>query len=158
MGGHRAARVLGMPAVIVLPSDAPEIKAAGVRADGAEIRSYDRNTESREAIAAEIAADRGAVVVPSFDDADIIAGQGTCGLELAQQADALGVTAGDRRGEQVVEALQKLGPVLLVTDNFEQVGEHARERRQVRSLNSPKTEGEDRVDGKELEPTDQHAR
>lgn len=84
-GIARAARVLGIPAVIVMPSDAPEIKAAGVRADGAEIRTYDRNSEAREAIAAEIAADRGAVVVPSFDDADIIAGQGTAGLEFQAQ-------------------------------------------------------------------------
>lgn len=84
-GVSRAAKRLGMPALIVMPADAPAIKVAGVEADGAEIRLYDRETESREAIAAEIAEARGAVLVPSFDDSDIVAGQGTCGLELAAQ-------------------------------------------------------------------------
>ncbi|OHB35806.1 MAG: pyridoxal-5'-phosphate-dependent protein [Phenylobacterium sp. RIFCSPHIGHO2_01_FULL_70_10] len=86
-----AARLLGMPALIVMPSDAPAVKVAATRGYGAEIRLYDRMTESREAIAAGIAAERGAVVVPAFDDPDIIAGQGTVGLELARQAEALGV-------------------------------------------------------------------
>ncbi|MEO0982313.1 MAG: threonine/serine dehydratase [Pseudomonadota bacterium] len=86
-GVARAARLLGMPALIVMPFDAPEVKAAGVRADGAEIRPFDRASESREAIAAEIAAERGATLVPSFDDPLIIAGQGTAGLEFARQQD-----------------------------------------------------------------------
>ena len=82
-GVARAARLLDMPALIVMPSDAPRIKVDGVEADGAEIHFYDRDTESREEIAAQIAEARGAIVVPSFDDADIIAGQGTAGLEFA---------------------------------------------------------------------------
>jgi len=85
-----AAKLLGLPAVIVMPSDAPEMKVAATRGYGAEVRLYDRLTESREAISAEIAAERGAVVVPSFDDPHIIAGQGTIGLELVRQAQALG--------------------------------------------------------------------
>ncbi|MCL4144845.1 UNVERIFIED_CONTAM: hypothetical protein GTU68_039726 [Idotea baltica] len=89
-GIARAARLLDMPALIVMPSDAPEIKAAGVRADHAEIHTYDRETESREDIAAAIAKSRGAVLVPSFEDPDIIAGQGTCGLEFARQVSAMG--------------------------------------------------------------------
>ena len=84
-GVARAARLLGMPALIVMPSDAPRIKVAGVEADGGEVRLYDRESESREEIAAQIAAERGAVVVPSFDDKNIIAGQGTAGLEFARQ-------------------------------------------------------------------------
>ena len=64
----------------------------GVLADGARIVAYDRFTESREAIAADISAREGRVVVPSYDDADIIAGQGTAGLEIAQQAAALGAS------------------------------------------------------------------
>ena len=84
-GVARAARLLDMPALIVMPSDAPRIKVDGVEADGAEILFYDRDTESREEIAAQIAEARGAIVVPSFDDADIIAGQGTAGLEFASQ-------------------------------------------------------------------------
>jgi threonine dehydratase len=81
-----AAKLVGAPALIVMPSDAPAIKVAGTRSFGAEIRFYDRFTEDREAIAAEIAAERGCVVVPSYDDPYIIAGQGTLGLEIAEQA------------------------------------------------------------------------
>ena len=81
-----AARLLGIPALIVMPSDAPRVKVEATAGYGAEIRLYDRLTESREAIAAEIAQDRGAVIVPAFDDPDIIAGQGTVGLEIVRQA------------------------------------------------------------------------
>lgn len=84
-----AARLLGMPALIVMPSDAPAVKVAATRGYGAEIKLYDRLTESREAIAAEIAASRGAVVVPAFDDPHIIAGQGTVALEMFAQAEPL---------------------------------------------------------------------
>jgi len=84
-GVAAAARLLGMPALIVMPSDAPGIKIAGTRAFGAEVRFYDRYTESREAIAAAIAADRGAVLVPAYDDPFIIAGQGSMGIELVAQ-------------------------------------------------------------------------
>ena len=85
-----AARLLGIPALIVMPSDAPEVKVAATLGYGAEVRRYDRLTESREAIAAAIAAERGAVVVPAFDDPHIIAGQGTVGLEIVRQAQAMG--------------------------------------------------------------------
>lgn len=85
-----AARLLDMPAVIVMPADAPAVKVAATRGYGAEVVFYDRMTESREAIAARLAGDRGAVIVPAYDDPDIIAGQGTAGLELARQAQALG--------------------------------------------------------------------
>lgn len=84
------ARALGIAATIVSPSDAPDVKLASVRADGARLVLYDRVTESREAIAAAIAAETGAVVVPAFDDADVIAGQGTCGLEIMEQAREMG--------------------------------------------------------------------
>jgi len=80
-----AAKLLGMHATIVMPTDAPAIKKEGTAALGATIRYYDRQRESREAIAAEIAAASGAVLVPAFDDEAVIAGQGTCGLELMQQ-------------------------------------------------------------------------
>lgn len=80
-----AAQRLGMPALIVMPADAPAAKVAGTRASGAEIVFYDRTTESREGIAARIAAERGAVLVPSFDDPWIVEGQGTAGLEIAEQ-------------------------------------------------------------------------
>lgn len=85
-----AAKLLGIPALIVMPSDAPKVKAEATVGYGAEVRFYDRLTESREKIAAAIAAERSAVIVPAFDDPHIIAGQGTAGLEMVRQAQALG--------------------------------------------------------------------
>lgn len=84
-GVARAARMLGMPAAIVMPADAPAVKMNATRDLGAEIILYDRHTESREQIAGALAAERGAVLVPSFDDADVIEGQGTAGLEIIEQ-------------------------------------------------------------------------
>ena len=81
-----AAKRLGIRAVIVMPSDAPAVKVEGTRAEGAEIVFFDRYRESREAIAAELAAVGGATVVPSFDDVHIVAGQGTVGLEILEQS------------------------------------------------------------------------
>jgi len=86
-----AARRLGMPATIVMPSDAPRSKRDGTLALGAEIVSYDRATESREEIAARLAEARGAVLVPSFDDPWVIEGQGSAGVEAAAQLAALGL-------------------------------------------------------------------
>ena len=85
-----AARLLGIPALIVMPSDAPKVKVVATQGYGAEVRFYDRLTDSREAIAAEIARERGSIVVPAFDDPHIIAGQGTVGLEMVAQAKAAG--------------------------------------------------------------------
>src|SRR6201996_9121632 len=90
-GVAAAAQLFGMPAVIVMPSDAPRPKVEGTRAFGATIVEYDRVREDREAIAARICAERGAVLVRPFDDAGIIAGQGTIGLEIAEDAARLGV-------------------------------------------------------------------
>lgn len=87
-----AARLLGIPALIVMPSDAPKVKVVATQGYGAEVRFYDRLTDSREAIAAEIARERGSIVVPAFDDPHIIAGQGTVGLEMVDQAKAAGAT------------------------------------------------------------------
>lgn len=80
-----AARRLGIRAIIVMPSDAPKVKVDGTREEGAEIRFYDRRTENREEIAARVAGETGATVVPSFDDPAIVAGQGTAGLEIIEQ-------------------------------------------------------------------------
>ncbi len=92
-GVAAAAALLGMVALIVMPSDAPAIKVARTRAHGAEVVFYDRLTEDRGAIAAAIAAQRGAVIVPPFDDPCVVAGQGTAGLEAAEDLAAMGVTA-----------------------------------------------------------------
>ncbi len=80
-----AARRLGIRAVIAMPSDAPAVKVEGTRAEGAEIVFYDRYRDNREEIAAKLAAEGGATIVPSFDDVHIVAGQGTVGLEILEQ-------------------------------------------------------------------------
>jgi threonine dehydratase len=91
-GVAAAAQLFGMPALIVMPSDAPRPKIEGTRAFGAEIVSYDRVRDDREAIAAKLCAERGAVLVKPFDDAGIIAGQGTAGLEIAEDAARFGAS------------------------------------------------------------------
>jgi len=91
-GVAAAAQALGAPALIVMPRDAPAVKVANTRAYGAEIVFYDRYTENREALGERIAAERGATIVRPYDEPDVIAGQGTCGLEIAWQAAARGVT------------------------------------------------------------------
>ncbi|PCD02720.1 pyridoxal-5'-phosphate-dependent protein [Sphingomonas spermidinifaciens] len=88
-----AARRLGMPAVIVMPHDAPRVKREATLAMGAEVVGYDRLTEAREKIAAHLAHARGAVLVPSYDDPWIIEGQGSAGIEAARQAEAQGFGA-----------------------------------------------------------------
>jgi threonine dehydratase len=80
-----AARRLGIAATIVMPADAPVVKREATEAEGARIVAYDRATEDRIAISQRIAQDTGAIIVPSFDDVDIIEGQGTVGLEIAEQ-------------------------------------------------------------------------
>lgn len=87
-----AARAHNTPAVIVMPADAPKVKIENTRALGAEVVLYDRKTESREAVAAEVNATRGLNLIKPYDDHRVIAGQGTCGLEIADQAKELGVT------------------------------------------------------------------
>jgi threonine dehydratase len=90
-GVAAAARILGMPATIVMPADAPRIKLENTRALGAEVVLFDRKRDKREEIAARLAAEKNAIVVPAFDDRHIVAGQGTTGFEIAHQARALRV-------------------------------------------------------------------
>jgi len=86
-----AAKVLGIPATVVMPSDAPQIKLEATCGYGAEIVLYDRLTGDREAIARQLAAERGLTVIPPFDHPHIIAGQGTAALELFQDVPDLDV-------------------------------------------------------------------
>lgn len=86
-----AAKRLGIAATIVMPADAPRSKRESTLALGAEVVDYDRATESREAIAARLAEARGATLVPSFDDPWVIEGQGSTGIEAAQQMAAAGL-------------------------------------------------------------------
>jgi threonine dehydratase len=90
-GVAAAARLLGMRCVIVMPQDAPRAKRERTAAWGAEVVLYDRTHDDREAIANEIALRRGAVLVPPYDDALIIAGQGTAGREIVEDLSALGL-------------------------------------------------------------------
>ena len=90
-GVAAAARLLGMPAVIVMPADAPRLKRERTEALGAAVVAYDRNREDRAAIAKKIVAERGATLVPPYDDPLIIAGQGTIGREIVEDLERLGM-------------------------------------------------------------------
>jgi len=83
-----AARLLGVSATIVMPEDAPLIKQRNTKAYGAELRLLDRFRDSREEVGAEIAAKTGAALIKPYDDPDVIAGQGTVGMEIEEQAKA----------------------------------------------------------------------
>jgi threonine dehydratase len=91
-GVAHAAKLLNMPSVIVMPSDAPKPKRERTAAFGAEVVLYDREKEDREGIARALAEKRGATLVPPYDDPFIIAGQGTAGREIMEDLTALGVT------------------------------------------------------------------
>lgn len=86
-----AAKLLGIPATIVMPTDAPQSKLAATRGYGADVVFHDRQTENRAEIAAEISRKTGAVIIPPFDHPYIMAGQGTAGLELMQDVPGLDV-------------------------------------------------------------------
>ncbi|WP_341366825.1 threonine/serine dehydratase [Yoonia sp. BS5-3] len=90
-----AAREHNTPAVIVMPSDAPAVKIANTRALGAEVVLYDRGTEDRDEIGARLANEKGLTLIKPFDEPQVIAGQGTCGLEIAEDMAGLGVTQAD---------------------------------------------------------------
>ena len=90
-GVAAAAKLLGLGATIVMPSDAPHLKRERTAALGAKIVLYDRDKEDRAAIAKKIVSERGATLVPPYDDPMIIAGQGTIGREIVEDLDRLGV-------------------------------------------------------------------
>ena len=90
-----AARLHKIPSLIVMPSDAPRIKIANTRAFGAEVVLYDRATEDRDAIGARISQERGLTLIRPFDEPLVIAGQGTTGLEIAEQAREEGIETAD---------------------------------------------------------------
>ena len=109
-----AARLVGLEATIVMPADAPDVKLAATRGYGAEIVTYDRYTEDREALARRIASDRGLTFVHPFDDPLVIAGQGTVALELVQDAGELDVLIAPVSGGGLIAgcatAVKKLCP------------------------------------------------
>ncbi|WP_455373198.1 threonine ammonia-lyase [Limibacillus halophilus] len=85
-----AAKLLGIPATIIMPADAPAIKVANTKGYGAQVIHYDRFGESREVVAEKILSERGSYLVKPYDDPFVIAGQGTVGLEIAEQSAELG--------------------------------------------------------------------
>jgi len=90
-GVAAAAEIVGAPATIIMPSDAPALKIANTKSYGAEVLTYDRYHQDRETIGAEMAAETGASLVRPYDDAWVIAGQGTVGLEITEQCAELGI-------------------------------------------------------------------
>lgn len=94
-GVASSAQLFGIKAVIIMPFDAPQLKIANTKSYGAEVVLYDRYKESREAIASVYINDRGMILVPPYDDPAIIAGQGTIGLELVDEAEERGIEFDD---------------------------------------------------------------
>ena len=90
-----AARLIGLPATIIMPNDTPAMKLANTRALGARVRLYDRYSENREAIGKSLAEETGATIVPPYDDRDVMAGQGTLGLEIVEDAAVQGLAIDD---------------------------------------------------------------
>ncbi|MGQ0674848.1 MAG: threonine ammonia-lyase [Rhodospirillales bacterium] len=90
-GVAAAAQMMDMPATIAMPRDAPAVKVANTRALGASVEFFDRERDDREALGRRLVAESGATLIPPFDHPQVIAGQGTIGLEIAEQAKALGV-------------------------------------------------------------------
>ncbi|KEJ88065.1 threonine ammonia-lyase [Sulfitobacter donghicola] len=90
-----AAQMHGTSAVIIMPSDAPQLKIDNTRAYGAEVVLYDRATESRDEIGAKLSQERNLTLIKPFDNAQVLAGQGTCGLEIAEDANARGIKNAD---------------------------------------------------------------
>ncbi|MBP1851590.1 threonine ammonia-lyase [Rhizobium halophytocola] len=117
-----AAKAHGVPAVIIMPADAPKLKIDNTRAYGAEVVLYDRYTEDRDAIGDRLAEERNLSLVKPFDDERVIAGQGTVGLEIAEQADELGLDSasvlvpcgGGGLTSGIAIALERIAPGLVV--------------------------------------------
>ena len=122
-GVAMAGALLGVQTAIVMPDDAPRAKLENTRRLGGEVITYDRYAGDREAIARELAAERGAVVVPSYDHEYIIAGQGTVGLEIAQQCAELGTTP-DQALVCCVGGGLIAGSATALTHAFEGIGVH----------------------------------
>jgi threonine dehydratase len=130
-GVARAARLFGVPAVIVMPSDSPAIKSARVAADGAEIVVVGTASEERRRVAERIAEERGLVVIPPYDDDRIIAGQGTCGLEVAEAVPDLAAVlvpiGGGGLASGVAAAVKALAPGARVVGVEPELAADARE-------------------------------
>ncbi len=148
-GVAAAGAMLGIQTTIVMPEDAPAAKLENTRRLGGEVITYDRYTGDREAIAREIAAERGAELVPSYDHADIIAGQGTVGLEIAAQSIALGMPVdqvlipcggGGLTSGSAIALKARLPDVAVITVEPENYDDTARSLRSGRRVSVPTTQ------------------
>jgi threonine dehydratase len=130
-GVARAAALLGIPAVVVMPSDAPRIKRERVEADGAEVVVVGTASDERQRVAESIAADRGLTVIPPYDDDRIIAGQGTIGLELVEDLPDLAAVlvpiGGGGLASGVATAIKSLRPTVRVVGVEPELGADAQE-------------------------------
>jgi threonine dehydratase len=130
-GVARAARLLGAPAVIVMPEDAPAIKRERVAADGAEIVTVGPASEERRLVAERLAAERGLAIVPPYDDPRIVAGQGTCGLEIAEDMPDLAAVlvpiGGGGLASGVASAIRALRPTARIVGVEPELAADARE-------------------------------
>ena len=130
-GVARAARLLGIPAVIVMPSDAPAIKRARVEADGAEVVVVGTASEERRLVAERLAVEHGLSIIPPYDDDRIIAGQGTCGLEIVEDlpdvAAVLVPIGGGGLASGVAAAVRALRPAARVIGVEPELAADARE-------------------------------
>jgi threonine dehydratase len=130
-GVARAARLLGAPCVVVMPADAPAVKRARVEADGAEIVTVGPASEERRAVAEHLAAERGLTIIPPYDDDRIIAGQGTCGLEIAEDVPDLDLVlvpvGGGGLASGVAAAVRALRPAARVVGVEPELAADARE-------------------------------
>jgi threonine dehydratase len=145
-----AAKLAGVPAVIVMPRDAPKLKQERTKGHGAEVVLYDRATEDRDAIARNLATERGAVVVPPFDDFYVIAGQGTIGFEISDDLAALSLApdivtmpaSGGGLAAGIALSIKALHPkARVVTAEPELFDDH------IRSFRSGKREKNERITG-----------
>jgi len=148
-GVAAAGAMLGIQTTIVMPEDAPAAKLENTRRLGGEVITYDRYTGDREAIAREIAAERGAELVPSYNHADIIAGQGTVGLEIAAQSIALGMPVdqvlipcggGGLTSGSAIALKARLPDVAVITVEPENYDDTARSLRSGRRVSVPTTQ------------------
>jgi threonine dehydratase len=134
-GVARAARLLGAPAVVVMPSDAPAIKRRRVEADGAEVVVVGTASEERRAVAEQLASERGLSVIPPYDDDRIIAGQGTIGLELLEDLPDLAAVlvpiGGGGLASGIATAIKALRPQTLVIGVEPELAADARESLRV---------------------------
>jgi threonine dehydratase len=130
-GVARAARLLGVPAAIVMPSDAPPVKRARVEADGAQVVAVGPASEERRRVAEELAHSRGLAIIPPYDDPRIIAGQGTVGLEIAEDrpdvAAVLVPIGGGGLASGVAAAVRALAPAARVIGVEPELAADARE-------------------------------